>query len=302
MLKKMKDKQKKNIAPPEEYSALLEATASLTPTWINCEQPEAAEEEEEEELSPKKAMCMHGVQIVNLDQALATIKCGGLMEDDVTVLNWNRKKKSAIVYFPETTQVVNSNLVRCCHKLNTLVRVRHHKRTLIGRVAVLYTDGTYRVVYDYEHCQASVVTHLFWRSDQQWNWSEADRAVVAIISYWKKMVRLDIEIRAERRYSAFPSINRRSSTTSLRRNGHVQLHSLSSSSSIDADNNNTIDPNDASSSLLQQAQQRDSSLDSGEMKNIEHRMSNLENKLDTILHFIRSTSPPKKSSDNSDTD
>ena len=138
------------------------------------------------------------VDVVDVDATLRKIENNETDLDDGTVIWWDARRKTALVYLHATTQIVKAEKLRPCHKLNSLVRVKQHKQSLVGRICCVFTDGTYRVVYDYEDCRASVVTWLFWRTDHPWIWSEADRAVVSIITSWKKMIRLDLEIHLAR--------------------------------------------------------------------------------------------------------
>ncbi|KAJ8600515.1 hypothetical protein CTAYLR_009213 [Chrysophaeum taylorii] len=109
------------------------------------------------------------VQVVNRSATMAKILDQGKIEDGILV-HFNSFSLLGTVYLKETTQVVDPEDVEPCHKLNSRVKVQHHRQVLDGRICCLYTDGTYSIIYDYHECRASVLTWLFWRTNKYRRW------------------------------------------------------------------------------------------------------------------------------------
>lgn len=146
------------------------------------------------------------VVVVDLDATMGRIGRGENLDDGI-LLYYNHVSKLGTVYLKESTQIVEADRVKSCFKLNSRVRVRHFRNTLEGRICCFYTDGSYRIIYDYHDCRASAITWLFWRTDdtKRWLWCEADRVVVDIITSWRKMNRFDLEIAEDELFSRFSS-------------------------------------------------------------------------------------------------
>lgn len=138
------------------------------------------------------------VEIINREATMDRIESKRHIDDGL-VLHYNPISTLGTVFLKEASQVIEASQVQACHKINSRVRVKYFRSILEGRICCIYTDGTYRIMYDYPDCKASVITWFFWRTDptKRWMWCDADRVVVDIITSWRKMCRLDQELQED---------------------------------------------------------------------------------------------------------
>ena len=114
-----------------------------------------------------------------------------------------RVKRWAAVRFPEVHKVVGAADIRSRHPKGSTVKVRikhrgvFEKRPLRARVSSLCDDGAYAVMFENDQV-AAVTQWLFWHKGKKFSWFELDHCIIAIISSYRKMLRIDMQIDDER--------------------------------------------------------------------------------------------------------
>ena len=112
-------------------------------------------------------------------------------------------KRWAAVRFPEVHKVVGAADIRSRHPKGSTVKVRikhrgvFEKRPLRARVSSLCDDGAYAVMFENDQV-AAVTQWLFWHKGKKFSWFELDHCIIAIISSYRKMLRIDMQIDDER--------------------------------------------------------------------------------------------------------
>ena len=110
----------------------------------------------------------------------------------------------ATVRFMPVSRIVRATQIKSRHTkgAHVLVKLKSwgvvEKRPLEARVSALCADGAYAVMYENDQV-ASITQYLFWRRTKKFSWFELDHCIIAVISSYRKMLRIDMQLDDEAR-------------------------------------------------------------------------------------------------------